>query len=74
MNDNTIQARFVTKKEVLEKKCIYGLTHFCDGRTNMSAKGIENGVTPKKRCPKYYDCEIRKHSIFEERNTDDETE
>lgn len=67
MTDSTIQTYFTQKRQQLETDCLYGLTHFCDGTTNMSAEGIENGVKPKDICPRYFNCDIRKHSIYEER-------
>lgn len=61
MTDETMQSRFVEKKKMLEKKCLYGLRYFCDGTPN---KSIINTDKPKPVCPKYYYCEIKKNKIF----------
>lgn len=67
MGDRTIQDKIFNKREALKKTCIYGLKHFCDGTPNLSAKGVGDSTKAKERCPEYGKCEIRKHSIFEEK-------
>ena len=66
MNETTMRNRIALKREILRKTCVYSLSHFCDGTPNLSAEGIKSGVEAKERCPKYYNCEIRRHSIFDE--------
>ena len=52
----------IYKKKRIIDLCVYGYKHFCDGKVNQSVAPNEK---PKKRCPQYHDCELRKHSIFE---------
>jgi hypothetical protein len=62
MSDKTTQGRFSMKRTYLEKRCLYGLTHFCDGTPNKSESAT---AKPKPRCPNYYHCELRNLSIFD---------
>lgn len=71
MSDKTIQERMISKLKTIKNSCIYGLTHFCDGTPNMSAKGVDANVKPKERCPNYFKCEIRQRSVFAERGNDE---
>lgn len=71
MCDKTIQERIIVKRRTLESKCTYGVTHFCDGTPNLSADGVDENTQPKGRCPDWFRCEIRKHSVFEERSYDE---
>ena len=70
MSDKTVQHRIINKLKSINDSCTYGLTHFCDGTPNMSAKGVTPDTKPKDRCPNYFKCEIRKHSVYEEREYD----
>ena len=65
MSPRTIGNRFQIKQTDIRLLCIYGYEHFCDGTPNKSVN--ENGI-PKEPCPMYKDCEIRKKSIFEEKD------
>jgi hypothetical protein len=69
MTEKTIQNRIITKQHQLEYACKYGLTHFCDGKPN---KSVDEHATPKPRCPKYWFCDLRKHSIYDERSNFDD--
>lgn len=57
-----------TKQKTIEKHCIYGFSHFCDGEVNRSCAGKE--VMPLPRCPKYYNCHIRFDKLREVRKGD----
>lgn len=69
MNDRIIQSRLSSKFFHLQYACKYGLTHFCDGKPN---KSVDEHAKPKPRCPNYYHCDIRKHSIYDERSSFDD--
>lgn len=69
MKAKTIQNRFTTKQHQLEYACKYGLSHFCDGKPN---KSVDEYAKPKPPCPKYYFCNIRKISIYDEGDSFDD--
>ncbi len=52
-----------TKRAAIERSCIYGYSHFCDGTVNTSYAG--KGVNPLPRCPQYFKCPIRKIKLKE---------
>lgn len=57
---------FEKKREYLAKECRYGLENFCDGSPNFSM--LENQyIKPKKPCPIYSTCALRKISIYARR-------
>lgn len=64
----TKQSRFSHKREDIEERCIYGFDHFCDGTPNIS---VNPHGTHKRACPMSKCCEIKKHSIFEEINNNE---
>ena len=68
MVDKTIESRYTNKKKQLEKECLYGLKHFCDGTPNRS---MVNTDKPKPPCTKYRSCTIRKVKIFKTLRSND---
>lgn len=65
MKNRTLQDRIASKRHKLETRCIYGFTHFCDGKPNKSE---DVNAQPKPRCPEYFRCGIRSKSIFRGEN------
>ena len=63
-----LQARISIKRMALERECVYGLEHFCDGTPNKSVNAY---AKPKPPCEKYHCCKFRKHSVFNEEDNDD---
>ena len=59
-----LSSRIEEKQKEIKLLCIYGDSHFCDGRPN---KSVDDRGTYKKPCPMYNNCSIRHHSIFEEK-------
>ena len=51
------------KRIAIEKGCIYGYSHFCDGTVNKSYAGKD--VQPLDRCPQYFKCPIRENKLKE---------
>lgn len=51
------------KRIAIEKGCIYGYSHFCDGTVNKSYAGKD--VQPLERCPQYFKCPIRENKLKE---------
>lgn len=51
------------KTSAIEKNCIYGFVHFCDGRVNRSYGGKD--IKPLPRCPQYFKCPIRMNKLKE---------
>ena len=68
MRDTTTWSRIYKKQGEIDLLCLYGWEHFCDGKPN---KSVNENATPRKPCPHFKDCEIRKNSLFKE-NTNDE--
>ena len=56
---------FNTKRMAVERSCIYGFAHFCDGKVNRSYAGED--VQPLSQCPKYFYCPIRMNRLKEKR-------
>jgi hypothetical protein len=52
-----------TKRAAIERSCIYGYSHFCDGTVNRSCAG--KGVKPLPRCPQYFKCPVRAYKLKE---------
>jgi hypothetical protein len=48
------------KIALLARECRYGLTHFCDGKPNLS----EGDNPPKPPCPHGGDCPLKQHSVI----------
>lgn len=57
-----LQNKMVAKLQSLERNCFYGLTHFCDGTPN---KSVDEHAKTKPTCPNYYDCYLRRQSLFD---------
>lgn len=55
-----------TKKRLVELKCTYGSSHFCDGTPNLSV--AQRGKVPKALppCPYRLCCELKNSSVFDE--------
>ena len=51
---------FEGKKSQIERLCIYGFSHFCDGSPNKS-EGVHSHKDP---CPNYAYCPIRQKRVF----------
>ena len=54
---------FNTKKSAVERNCIYGFVHFCDGTVNRSYGGRD--IQPLPQCPQYFKCPIRANKLKE---------
>ena len=61
---NIDRAEFSRKQATIERECIYGLTHFCDGKVNSSI--AKEGTKPLPPCPCKAKCELRKKTIIRE--------
>lgn len=56
--------RMASKKGAIERECIYGLTHFCDGTVNEEEAG--DGTRPLPPCPLRRTCRLREMRIERE--------
>lgn len=65
MGNKKLTGRIASKQKDIEEACVYGFAHFCDGKPNTSADGVDKNTEPKPKCPEYHKCEIRKRSIFD---------
>jgi hypothetical protein len=59
------QSSLTTRHDWLKRNCKFGLSHFCDGKPNLS----ENRKSKQREpCPLWRDCYAKQNKVFDFQN------